>query len=150
MVVTVGVTRRVPLKVREPVQPTLAVQLVALVEDQVSVVELPVVIEVGEAEKVMIGAGVAVTVTTTLSISVPPAPIQVRVYVVVTVGETLRVPLRAREPLQPLLAVQLVALVEDQVRVVELPVVIEVGEAEKVMIGAGSGSPLANAKPARM
>ncbi len=53
------------------------------------------------------------------------------------VGLTTNELLVALAPLQPLLAVQLVALVLDQVRVVDEPLVIVVGEAEKVTTGAG-------------
>jgi len=58
--------------------------------------------------------------------------------VAVEVGETLVVPLVAFDPDQPLLAVQEVALVDDQVRVEEFPEVMEVGEAPKVTVGTGS------------
>jgi hypothetical protein len=53
--------------------------------------------------------------------------------VVVSVGETLR------EPLVPLavkfVPSQEVALVEDHVRVAESPLVIDVGDAERVAVG---------------
>ena len=48
-------------------------------------------------------------------------------------------PLIALVPVHPLLAVQDVALVELQVRVVEFPVVMVVGFAEMVSVGAGVG-----------
>ena len=43
-------------------------------------------------------------------------------------------------PDHPPLPVQEVALVEDQVKVDELPLVTDVGEAEKVMVGEGLGA----------
>ena len=50
------------------------------------------------------------------------------------------VPLTALVPVQPLLAVQLVASVDDQVRVMGLPLVTDVGAAEKVTVGTGVGA----------
>jgi len=65
--------------VPEAVKP-LAVQEVAPVEAQVSVDELPLVIEVGEAVSVTVGAGLtAVTVMVTDWLAVPPAPVQLKV-----------------------------------------------------------------------
>lgn len=52
-------------------------------------------------------------------------------------GAALWEPLVALLPVQPPLAVQLVALVLDQVRVEDPPVVMLVGEAEKETVGAG-------------
>ena len=52
------------------------------------------------------------------------------------VGETACVPDEALVPDQPLLPVQLVALVEDQVIVLDCPEVIVVGEALMVAVGA--------------
>ncbi len=49
------------------------------------------------------------------------------------------VPLVALVPLQPLLAVQEVALVELQVSVADAPAVIAVGFAESETVGAGTG-----------
>ena len=70
-----------PLVALVPVQLPVAVQLVALVEDQVRVDELPVVIEVGDAEIVTVGAGVGVvpTATLALALAVPPAPVHAMV-----------------------------------------------------------------------
>ncbi len=52
-------------------------------------------------------------------------------------GVTVVLPLVGSEPLQLPDAVQLVALVEDQVRVIELPSVIELDES--VRVGAAGG-----------
>lgn len=78
MVVAVGVTLWVPLVALLPVQPPLAVQEVALVEDQVRVALWPETMLVGEAEKETVGAA-ALTLTVTLRVVVPPAPVQARV-----------------------------------------------------------------------
>ena len=51
------------------------------------------------------------------------------------------VPLVACAPLQPLVAVQEVALVEDQVRVAEPPEATDVGLAERETVGAGEDEP---------
>ena len=56
---------------------------------------------------------------------------------VFTVGRTTWVPDTATLPSQPSLAVQLVALVEDQVRFEDWPEVIDVGLAVMVTVGAG-------------
>lgn len=72
-----GDTLLLPLVALVPDQPPLAVQLVALVLDQVKVELDPVVIWVGLAVSVTVGFG-AVTVTVTFSGVEPPAPVQVR------------------------------------------------------------------------
>jgi hypothetical protein len=61
---------------------------VALVATTVKVEELPVVIEVGFATMLTVGAAGWVTVTVTLAEVLPPGPVAVAVYVVVTVGLT--------------------------------------------------------------
>lgn len=73
----VGETLLLPLVALAPDQPPLAVQLVALVLDQVKVELDPVVIWVGLAVSVTVGFGAA-TVTVTFSEVEPPAPVQVR------------------------------------------------------------------------
>ena len=77
----VGVTICVPEVVLVLDQAPLAVQDVALVEDQVRVEEEPEVMEVGEAERVMIGIGEDTVETEMLTdwLVVPPAPVQVSV-----------------------------------------------------------------------
>ncbi len=63
----VGLNAWVPLIAFVPVQPLLAVQVVALVDDQVTVMGLPLVTEAGVAEIVTVGTGVAaMTVMVTL------------------------------------------------------------------------------------
>jgi hypothetical protein len=120
----------------DPDQDTLAVQAVALVVDQLSVVELPKLM--GDvAERVRVGAA-ALTVIVADEEAEPPGPVQVRVYMVVLVGETDSVPLVVLLPLQPLEAVQEVALAELQVKVDELPLVIVEGLAERLTVGAAA------------
>jgi hypothetical protein len=121
----------------DPDQDTLAVQAVALVVDQVSVVELPKLMVDGLAEMVRVGAA-ALTVIVADEEAEPPGPVQVRVYMVVLVGETDSVPLVVLLPLQPLEAVQEVALAELQVKVDELPLVIVEGLAERLTVGAAA------------
>ena len=66
-----------PLVAFAPLQPSLAEQLVALVEDQLRVLAWPAAIVLGLALKVRVGAGATVTVA--LSVTEPPAPLQVSV-----------------------------------------------------------------------
>jgi hypothetical protein len=136
-VVLAGETLSEPLVARVPLQPPLAVQLVALALDQVSVLDCPAVIDVGSAVSVTVGAGTTVTVVE--SVEVPPDPVQASRYVVVLVGDTVCEPLVARAPAQPPLAVQLVALVLVQVSVLDCPDAMDVGLAVKVMVG-GTGA----------
>jgi hypothetical protein len=69
----------VPLVAWIPFQAPLAVQLVALVDAQVSVDEPPLATVVGEALIVMVGAGVVLTVTVADWLALPPVPVQVSV-----------------------------------------------------------------------
>jgi hypothetical protein len=100
-----------------PVQAPLAVQAVAFAVDQVSVALCPTVTEVGLTEIVTVGAA-AVTVSVADACALPALPVQVSVYVVLplAVGLSLAVPAVACVPVQPPLAVQEVAFVEDQVK----------------------------------
>ena len=120
-----GVTLWRPAVVLVPLHPPDAVHEVAFVEDHTRSDEAPVVIEVGIAESGAVGTGAGgggggtavVTFTVTFCVTLPPLPVQERVYVVVAVGVTAWVPLVAFAPVQPPLALQEVASVEDQVRV---------------------------------
>jgi hypothetical protein len=129
--VTVGETVAVPdvlLAVK-----LVPVQLVALVELHVRVEELPLLIAVGEAERVTVGVACAVTVTVALPLALPPAPVHVIEYVVLVVGEILTLP---EVPFAvKLVPVQEVVLVDDQLSAEELPEVMEAGEAERVAVG---------------
>jgi hypothetical protein len=120
-----------------PDQPPEAVQEVAFVADQLSVVLPPLGTVFAAALKVTAGAGVD-TDTVTDCAAEPPAPVQVSVYLVVAViAAVLAEPLVLSLPLQPPEALQEVALVEDQVRVEVAPLLTVVGLALKVTVGAG-------------
>jgi len=149
VVVEVGATDTVP-----PVAPNvrllpllpLSVTCVAFVADTVTTEELPVAIVVGLA--VMVAVGVpdepplppVVTVIITLAEAVPPAPVAVAVYVAVEVGLTDTAPPPAaivRElPLVPVIVIP-VAFWAITVKTEELPLVIDVGLALSVTVGAG-------------
>ena len=67
-----------PLVALLPDQAPEAVQAVALVVDQLSVEALPLVIELGLAARVTVGAGVGwVTDTVAAWVALPPPPVQV-------------------------------------------------------------------------
>ena len=68
-----------PLSALAPLQPCEAVQLVALVELQVSVEAVPDGTAVGFAVSDTVGAGEAVTATVALTARLPPVPVQVSV-----------------------------------------------------------------------
>lgn len=120
------------------------VQEVAFVEDHVSVDAPPLVTDAGFAEIDTVGAG-GVTVTVADALWVPPNPVQERLKVLVVVkapvdwlpevalGLTPHAPEDAQE----------VAFVEDQVRVDDPPLAMEVGFAasDTVGIGGGGGAP---------
>ncbi len=79
-----------------------------------------------------------VTVTVVEALPLPPIPVHVSVKVVLAVKVlVVAVPAVARDPVQPPLAVQPVALVELQVSVEVLPDTTEVGLAAIVTVGAG-------------
>ena len=81
---------------------------------------------------------------------VPDAPEHVTLYVVVTAGDTVTVP-DVPGAVKPV-PVQDVALVEDNVSVADEPEAIEVGEADRVAVGAEGGGvvPLVNVSPTVM
>ena len=122
-----------------PLQPPDAVHVVALVEDQVSVLLLPLLTEVGDADNETVGAGVeAVTATEALAWPVPPAPVQLSVKEVVALKPpVLAEPEVALVPLHPPDAAHDVASVDDQVNVLLAPLATEVGDAERLTVGAG-------------
>ncbi len=97
-----------------PDQSPDAVQVPALVEDQVKVELPPLVTLVGLALIETVG-GVADTVTVADWLALPPAPVQVKAYVVLDErAPVLYVPLTASVPLHAPDAEHEVALVEDQ------------------------------------
>jgi hypothetical protein len=84
------------------------------------------------------GAGVLDTVTVTDLLALPPAPVQVSVNVVSAVmAAEVSVPEIALLPVQPLEAVQLVALLVDHCKDVVPEALTEPGVALKVMVGSG-------------
>jgi hypothetical protein len=129
-----------PLVALLPVQPPVAVQLLAFVLLHVSVELDPDAMLCGLAPSDTVGGG-AVTVTTTLLCVDPPAPEQSSVYVVVVVSAPVDcVPLTPLLPDQPLLAVQLVASVVDHVSVELLPLTMLVGFPVNVSVGAAANT----------
>ncbi len=62
-----------------PVQPSLAAQVVALVEVQVSVTTPPLFTEAALAVKVAVGSGAATVTDVEAGALVPPAPAQTKV-----------------------------------------------------------------------
>jgi hypothetical protein len=121
-----------PLTAREPLQPPLATQAVALLVLQVSVELPPLLTAVGFAVSVTSGA----TTTVALPEPVPPVPVQVSVKVVAVERlPVVAVPLTACEPPQPPLAAHEVALVVVQVSVEVPPLATEVGLAVRVTVG---------------
>jgi hypothetical protein len=128
----------VPLKDLAPDQAPVAVQEVALVDDQVKVAALPLATVLGLALKLTVALGCELTVTVADCAALPPAPVHVNVYVALAV----RVPVDC-EPLTGLLpdhapdAEQEVALVADQFNVALLPLVIALGPTLRITLGAG-------------
>jgi len=68
-----------PLVGSFPDQPPVALQLVALPEDQLSVADPPLLTLVGFALKLTVGLAGAETLTVTDRVALPPAPLQVSV-----------------------------------------------------------------------
>jgi hypothetical protein len=114
-----------------------AVQLVALLDVQESEVFCPAATDVGVAVRVSVGAGLTVTVT--LREVLPPGPVQTSVNVLFDASAAEdSLSLVAFVPDQAPEAVQPVALVELQVRVVALPAATEVGFAANDTVGTGN------------
>ena len=124
-----------------PLQPPDAVHEVAFVEVHVNVLLAPLLTVVGDADRLTVGAGVGlVTVTDAVDCAVPPAPVQLNVNVAFALNApVLVVPDTDLDPLQPPEAVQELALVDDHVSVLALPLVTVVGDAVNVTVGAGVG-----------
>src|ERR1700722_11766487 len=113
-----GLTLCVPLVAFVPLQALLAVQVVTLVEDHVSVAFWPRVMLVGLTVSVTVGGG-ASTETVADAVAEPSVPVQVRVkeFTPIAVGVTTSMPLVVFVPLHAPPAVQDDSSVEDQVRV---------------------------------
>ena len=130
----------VPLLATAPVQAPDAKQLVALVDDQVSVAAPPGATLLGVAVSATVGVGGGVTVTVTDCAALPPGPVQVSVNRVLAVSVPVGAePLGALAPLHPPPAVQASASVDDQDRVDEPLNSTVVGEADSVTLGVGGG-----------
>lgn len=146
VVVEVGATDTVPPVVANvrllPLVP-LSVTCVAFVAATVTAEELPLAIDVGLALTVTVGAPdvlPAPTVIVTDAEAVPPDPVAVAVYVVVEVGLAETVPPPAAMvrllPLVPVIVIP-VAFWAVTVKMVALPLVIDVGLALIVTVGTG-------------
>ena len=126
-----------PLRALLPVQPPLALQLVALSADQLRVVEDPLSMLKLVAVSETLG-GAALTVTATEPLTLPPGPVQESVNVVSPdSGPTLSLPLVLLMPDQPPLALQLSASVAVQLRVVEPALATLLSAALNDSVGAG-------------
>jgi hypothetical protein len=129
-----------PLIGIDPVQAPEPLQAVALLVVHVTVELAPAAIDAGVALRFTRGAGEA-TVTVIDCVAVPPAPVQVSVKLVVVVSAAvICVPLGAMLPLQPPLAVQLVASVAVQLSSVLVPGSTVVACAERFTAGVGVGA----------
>jgi hypothetical protein len=128
----------------EPLQLPEAVHDDAFDVDQVSVLLPPLLTEVGEAEKLTVGA-VPVddeTATVTFAWREPPAPEHVSTYVGLVVNApVLCEPDVATDPLQLPEALHEVALVELHVSVLLPPLLTDIGDAESETVGAGVDPP---------
>ncbi len=140
-----------PAGPRSPLHAPDATQAVALVEDQVSVDDWPLVTVAGVAVKVRTGVGsgtVGLTLTATVRDELPPGPAQVRVKSLEAASAALAsLPLRGLLPLQAPEAVQLVASFTLQTRFVAAPLWISVGWAVNETAGAGTPLPSTDSPP---
>jgi hypothetical protein len=124
---------------RLPFQAPPALQLVASVDDQLSVVLSPPLMVDDARVRSTWGAstGAAVTSTVTESDTLPPGPVQLRTNVLVLFSAPLEAdPDRDLLPDQALLALQAVALLLDQFSVTGSPSTTEFAEAFSVTVGA--------------
>jgi hypothetical protein len=118
-----------------PDQPPEAVQLLALLEDQLRIADPPPVTLAGLALRLTEGAGME-TLTVTDWLALPPGPLQVSVKLVeVLSAPVLAVPLVGSFPDQPPEAVQLVAFVDDQLSIADPPLLTLVGAALRLTVG---------------
>jgi hypothetical protein len=124
-----------PLLALVPDQPPDAVQALALLLVQLSVELPPLAMLLGFALSVTVGAA-ALTVTAAVADPVPPGPEQVKVNVELAVSVPVDCePCTALVPDQAPDAVQLVALLVDQLRVAAPPLVMVLGAALKLTVG---------------
>lgn len=138
LLAVIGDVTSLPAVAFDPLHAPEAVQAVASVEDQVSVLVAPGATATGLALSVTVGAGVVlVTVTVADFDALPPAPVHVKVNVLFTINTgVVATPVVVRSPLHAPDALQLVAWVDDQVRVDVEPLTTCVGFAVNVTVGA--------------
>ena len=142
VVVDTGSVVWLPLKALSPLQPPVAMQLVAFDEVQVRVAVWPLVTVVGAAVSDSVGATGSATLTVTVRPLVPPVPAQVSVKLVVAFRAGITsLPVNALLPLHPSAAVQAVAFDAFQLSVTAPPGVVVVGLALRVTTGGAPGVP---------
>jgi hypothetical protein len=125
-----------PLRALAPDQAPDAAQEVALLADQVNVALPPLEMALGPTLRLTVGAA-ALTETIADCTAEPPVPVQVKVYVALAVSAPVECdPLMGCVPDQAPDAEQAVALVADQVNVELLPLVMLLGLAPSVIVGA--------------
>jgi hypothetical protein len=128
-----------PLTALAPDQAPDAVQELALLDDHVSIELAPLAMVLGLALKLTVTLGFALTVTVADCAALPPAPVQLKVKVEVALRAPVDCePLIALAPDHAPDAVQEVALVADQFKVELLPLLIALGPALRVTVGASA------------
>lgn len=130
----------VPLVALLPLQPPEALQLDAFEATQASAEDSPLLMLVGCAVKVSVGAttGNASATTVTDLLVVPPVPVQLSTKLVAAdSGPVGAVPDVGLPPLQPPEAMQLDALLELHSRIELSPLATLAGAADSVTVGAG-------------
>lgn len=133
-----GPVEREPLFGCGPVHAPDAIQEVAPLVLQVSKELPPVLIELGAALMLTVGAGVP-TVTVVDCVALPPAPVQLIVkFVVAESGAVVCEPLGGKLPLQPPPALQPVASRDDQLSTVLAPASTVSACADRLTDGAGA------------
>lgn len=116
-----------------------AVQVVALVEDQVSVVLPPLATMLGSELIVTVGAAVTTpTVMVVELVALPPAPVHVNTYLAVALsGPVDCEPLVANDPLQAPEAVHEVVFADFHASTADCPWVTAAGLGDKETVGLG-------------
>ena len=123
-----------PLVGSFPDHPADAVQLLALLDDQLSIADPPLLTVVGLALRPTVGGAETLTVTDWLAL--PPGPLQASVKVVVALSAPVpALPLVGSLPDQPPEAVQLLAFVDDQLSIADPPLLTVVGLALRLTVG---------------
>src|SRR4029077_13901768 len=126
-----------PLVGSFPDHPAEAVQLLALLDDQLSIADAPLLTVVGLALRLTVGlGGGAETLTVTDRLALPPGPLQASVKVVVALSApVLALPPVGSLPDQPPEAVQLLALLDDQLSIADPPLLTVVELALRPTVG---------------